>query len=226
MYDLPTSTDPLPPGATAGPVHFHNSGSSFDVFFICPSSIEVSKDGLPFDVSDPAGGEDAIEGACGFGPSPDSASPHNMFELEVLFDGSDPTLAGHAHGQYALDPSHWGAALPTDPGQTEEPRCEVPADPACDENNDPTGGGEPIRVPCPPPGQSTPDVRVSFGEEVSNACVNVFRGSGGITQITGIPLPGEGEIVPLGPTWGFVVGLLAAAFWMLRRRQLASRSAG
>ncbi len=191
MYDLTASTAPVPGGATAGPVHFHNAGSSFEVFFICPSSLLVLKDGIPFDVSDPNGGEDSIEGACGFGPSPDSAVPHNMFELEVLFDGSDPTLAGHSHGQYSPDPSHWGAGLPTDPGQTQEPRCEEPADPDCDENNDPTGGGEPNSVPCPAPGQSDEGIRVSFGEEVSNACVNVVRGSGGVTLITAITLPGE-----------------------------------
>ena len=55
MYDLPTSTDPVPSGATAGPVHFHNAGSSFEVFFVCPSSIMVLKDGIAFDVSDPTG---------------------------------------------------------------------------------------------------------------------------------------------------------------------------
>ncbi len=192
MYDLPSSTTPLPPGSTAGPVHFHNSDASFEVFFTCPSSILVLKDGLPFDVSDPGGGEDSIEGACGFGPSPSAAIPHNMFELEVLFDGSDPTLAGHNHGQYSPDPSHWGAGLPTDPNQLDEPRCEVPDDPNCDGNNDPTGGGEPGSVPCPPgvePGRD-PNFRVSFGEEVSNACVNVVRGSGGDVLITGIPIPG------------------------------------
>ena len=227
MYDLPRSTDPVPRGETAGPVHFHNSGASFEIFFICPSSLLVLKDGIPFDVSDPAGGgEDSIEGACGFGPSPDSAVPHNMFELEVLFDGSDPTLAGHNHGQYSPDPSHWGAALPTDPNQLGPPTCEVPDDPNCNGDNDPTSGGKPESVPCPEPREFPPGVRVSFGEEGSNACVNVVRGSGGRVLITAIPLPGEGEIVPLGPTWGFVVGLLAAAFWMLRRRQLASRSAG
>ncbi len=60
MYDLPSSTDPLPLGATAGPVHFHNAGQSFEVFFNCPSSILVLKDGIPFDVSDPGGGERAM----------------------------------------------------------------------------------------------------------------------------------------------------------------------
>ncbi len=138
MYDLPSSTTPLSPGSTAGPVHFHNSGASFEVFFTCPSSILVLKDGLPFDVSDPGGGEDSIEGACGFGPSPSAAIPHNMFELEVLFDGSDPTLAGHSHGQYSPDPSHWGAGLPTDP--QDPPTCTLPMDPDCTAANDPTGG--------------------------------------------------------------------------------------
>ena len=52
-----------------------------------------------------------MEGAVGFAPSPNSIVPHNMFELEVLFDDSDPTLEGHNHGQYSLDPSHWGASI-------------------------------------------------------------------------------------------------------------------
>ena len=206
MYDLPSSTTPLSPGSTAGPVHFHNSGSSFDVFFTCGVSILVLKDGLAFDVSDPAGGEDSVEGACGFGPSPTAAIPHNMFELEVLFDGSDPTLAGHSHGQYSPDPSHWGAGLPTDPSQTQAPTCTLPMDPGCDAGNDPVGGGIPTPVPCPPGGPGTdPSVRFTFGVEVSNACVNVVRGSGGTTSITEIPFS---MLVPALDQWGLAALLL------------------
>ncbi len=224
MYDLPSSTTPLPPGSTAGPVHFHNSGASFEVFFTCPSSILVLKDGIPFDVSDPTGGEDSVEGACGFGPSPSAAIPHNMFELEVLFDGSDPTLAGHSHGQYSPDPSHWGAGLPTDPGPIPDPpTCTLPMDPDCDTANDPTGGGAPATVPCPPggPGQD-PDSRFTFGEEVSNACVNVVRGSGGVTQITKIPFPNT-NIIPTLSQWGLILFglvLLTAGFLTIRWRGL------
>ena len=67
----------------------------------------------------------------------------------------------------------------------------LPDDPDCDENNDPTGGSEPIPVPCPGPGEPDEGIRISFGEEVSNACVTVVRGSGGVTLITAIPLPRE-----------------------------------
>jgi len=208
MYDLAFSTVPLAPGALAGPVHFNNGGHTFEVYFQGPpgpaSSIIILKDGVVFDPSDPSplGGEDSIEGKAGFGPSPNSAVPHNMFELEVLFDGSDPTLNGHNHGQYSPDPSHWGAALPSDPlpGQPGEPgqggvpvpRCEIPRDPGCDANNNPTGGEPSIPVlPCPSAPPQLLDIRISFGNEVSNACVNVVRGSGGLVEITRIPLPGE-----------------------------------
>ena len=80
-------------------VEFHNSGAQFDVFMLGGASISVFKDGIPFDPSDPAGGEASIQGAAGFGPSPNAATPHNMFELEVLFDGSNGSLNGHSHGQ-------------------------------------------------------------------------------------------------------------------------------
>jgi len=290
MYDLPSSTTPVGEGETAGPVHFHNSEAEFEIFFTCPSSILVLKDGLAFDVSDPAGGEDSIEGACGFGPSPSSAVPHNMFELEVLFDGSDPTLAGHSHGVYSPDPSHWGAALPplpTDPG--EPPICTVPVDPDCDSGNDPVGGGLPQTVQCPlggpggcgcnadlngdglvtvadfsiffsclggpaiggcessdlncdgvidsfdndifqcqfeggvPNAACCEDVRFSFGAEVSNACVNVVRGSGGTTQVTAILFP---VAVPtLSQSALILVGLLllGAGFLTIRRRGLPTQ---
>ena len=188
----------------------------------------VLKDGIYFDVSDPTGGEDSIEGACGFGPSPESAVPHNMFELEVLFDGSDPTLAGHSHGQYSPDPSHWGAGLPTDPGQTQDPTCTLPSDPNCNAANDPEGGGFPTTVPCPPggPGQGQdPDIRFSFGEEVSNACVNVVRGSGGTTLVTEIPFP-QLSSVPTLSQWGLILFgllLLSAGFLTIRWRRLPTR---
>ena len=190
MYDLPSSTAELLPGL-AGPVHFHNGGSTFEVYFVIPLGLEILKDGVTF-VPTEEDGELSLEGASGFGPSPNSTTPHNMFELEVLFDGSDTTLAGHSHGQYSPDPSHWGAALPTDPGQQQQPVCVLAEDPVCDEGNDPTGGGKPMTVDCPSPDSTDQGgIRISFGAEVSNACVNVVRGSGGLTQITAIPLPGE-----------------------------------
>ncbi len=218
MYDLPSSVVPLTAGLKAGPVHFHNSGASFDVFFNIgfDPELEILKDGAPFDPSGPVGGEPSIEGASGFGSSPNSTAPHNMFELEVLFDGSDVSLMGHNHGQYSPDPSHWGAGLPTDPSQTEEPQCVLADDPDCDPDNDPSGGGEPIPVECPvecpdagDPTNECPDptnpanfnfgqnefIQVLFGEDVSNACVNVVFGSGGDTEITAIPLPGEDLVI-------------------------------
>ena len=202
MYDLPSSDEELASGSKAGPVHFHNNGASFDVFFNIgfEPTLEILKDGAPFDPSDPTdpSGEPSIEGAAGFGPSPNSATPHNMFELEVLFDGSDPTLSGHSHGQYSPDPSHWGAALPTDPSQS-EPRCvRQTEETVCDANNDPSGGGEPIPVQCPDDGTDPGEaIQFLFGEDVSNACVNVIRGSGGRTQITAIPLPGEVRFIDI-----------------------------
>ncbi len=79
MYDLVSSAEPLSFGSMAGPVHFHNSGSSFEVYFLIPSGLSILRDGVPFDPSDPGGGEPSFEGAWGFDPSPYSASPHNMF---------------------------------------------------------------------------------------------------------------------------------------------------
>ena len=149
-------------------VEFHNSGAQFDVFMSGGTSISVFKDGIPFDPSDPAGGEASIQGAAGFGPSPNAATPHNMFELEVLFDGSDPTLAGHSHGQYSPDPSHWGAGFTDNPRPVPQPETICPPDDTTDPGGDPKG--ELL---------------------VSNACVNVVRGSGGEVQIFLIPLPGE-----------------------------------
>jgi len=213
MYDFPENTTPLVPGAVVGPVHFHNAGSIFEVFFTCPASILVLKDEAVLDVSDPAGGEDSFQGACGFGPSPNAASPHNMFELEVLFDGSDPTLAGHNHGQYSPDPSHWGASLPRD--TPPDPVCSLPNDPQCDPDNIPTGGGDPTIVPCPVPldlEQLPPGVRVSFSPASSNACVEVKRGQAGNIRIRRIPLPEPGALLSLGSGW-----LLLA--WLDQRRR-------
>ena len=102
MYDLITETAELAVGTTVGPVHFHNGGSFFDVFFEVEAGepgVIVFKDGFVLDLSGPAGGEPSMQGAVGFGPSPNSATPHNMFELEVLFDGSNGSLNGHSHGQ-------------------------------------------------------------------------------------------------------------------------------
>jgi len=213
MYDFPMNRTALALGELAGPVHFHNAGSTFEVFFTCPASILVLKDGAVLDVSDPAGGEDSFQGACGFGPSPNAASPHNMFELEVLFDGSDPTLAGHNHGQYSPDPSHWGASLPRD--TPPDPVCSLPNDPQCDPDNIPTGGGDPTIVPCPAPldlEQLPPGVRVSFSPASSNACVEVKRGQAGNIRIRRIPLPEPGALLSLGP------GLMLLG-WLDRRRR-------
>ncbi len=57
MYDIVGATEPLLPGEIVGPVHFHNSGSDLEVFFLGGSDILVLKDGLPHDTSDPGGGE-------------------------------------------------------------------------------------------------------------------------------------------------------------------------
>ena len=147
MYDFVDSVAPVGPGDTAGPVHFHNGGALFEVFFLGSGDISVLKDGEPLDLSDPAGGEDSMGGAVGFGASPNSATPHNMFELEVLFTAEMP--AGHSHGQYSPDPSHWGADLPTDPAPEPEQCTIQPEEIQCFPTEIPPG--EPIPVPCPEP---------------------------------------------------------------------------
>ena len=65
------------------------------------------------------------------------------------------------------------------------------------------------------------DIRFSFGEEVSNACVNVERGSGGTTLVTEIPFVS----VPALSVWGLVVLTLAltAGVIVVARRSRVSR---
>jgi len=183
MYDLVGSAPAFSPGTVVGPVHFHNAGALFEVFFVVggpPPGIIVLKDGVLLDLF--AGNpEPSMEGAVGFGASPNSNTPHNMFELEVLFDGTDPTLAGHNHGEYSPDPSHWGASVEEQPGEPQT--TNPPTEPCLPRHEEPTPGRQqPTPVPEPTP---VPD------GQVSNACVEVVRGSGGFTLIDERPIPGE-----------------------------------
>lgn len=121
MYDVSTSTTPLGVGTRVGPVSFQiGSGSLFDVFFVQggpntgfgpnpPTSaggtgdrVEVYRNGSLFDNS--AG---CVVGAADHNStSPNFATAHNLFELEVR-------LTGLPGGCYSPEPAFWSATLPT-----------------------------------------------------------------------------------------------------------------
>ena len=172
MYDKLDSLTPLGSSDIAGPVHFHNDASTFEVYFAhqFTGGVLVLKDGAVHDTSDPAGGEASFSGALGFGTSPNSAARHNMFELEVLFTATMPN--GHSHGQYSPDPSHWGADLPRQPAPDPQECIVQPQPIRCFPTEIPPGAPEPSE--CPPfPPQRSSSTRVVFGEASSNACVDV-----------------------------------------------------
>lgn len=224
MYDMLDSLTPLGPGDIAGPVHFHNDASTFEVYFGDQfiDGVLVLKDGAVHDTSDPEGGEASFSGAHGFGTSPSSATPHNMFELEVLFTSSMPN--GHSHGQYSPDPSHWGADLPQQPAP-EPQECIVQPQPiGCFPTEIPPGGPEP--TDCPPFSPQDPDPngpRFVFGEASSNACVDVDLD--GTVTIETIPLAGEGGAIPTVSEWGLIImtllALTAGTLVFARRRRPA-----
>ena len=114
-----------------------------------------------------------MEGAVGFAPSPNSIVPHNMFELEVLFDDSDPTLEGHNHGQYSLDPSHWGASIQQ---QGSDPLPNAIPDFECEVRDD----NRILAVASTLPGDDL---------AVSSACVEVIGGTGGFTLVDPFIIP-------------------------------------
>lgn len=186
MYDLPGSAPALPLGTSVGPVHFHNGGHLFEVFFVVggpPPGIIVFKDGVLLNLFQ-GNLEPSMEGAVGFGTSPNSNDLHNMLELEVLFDGSDGTLAGHNHGQYSPDPSHWGASVQQQdrPQPVPVPEFSCPRLDGDKANFHPAGHSQDKLVVQTAPGDKL---------AVSSACVQVVRGTGGRTLIDELVIPGE-----------------------------------
>lgn len=135
----------------------------------------VFKDGIKLNDEDLFDGneEPSMEGAVGFAPSPNSIVPHNMFELEVLFDDSDPTLEGHNHGQYSLDPSHWGASIQQ---QGSDPLPNAIPDFECEVRDD----NRILAVASTLPGDDL---------AVSSACVEVIGGTGGFTLVDPFIIP-------------------------------------
>ena len=84
-----------------------------------------------------------------------------------------------------------------------------------------TGVADDVIFQCqfggPPNAACCEDVRFNFGAEVSNACVNVVRGSGGASQITAIPF---GFAAPSLSQWGLILssGLLMVGLAIKRRK--------
>jgi hypothetical protein len=219
MYDSPGDQASIT--GLSGPIEF-NVGSTpatqqhFQVFFQASSpfiSVWRSVGGgspVPFNIN--PGGTPLMVGKRSFGPSRNSATPHMMHELSVLVDCSDPTLnCGNPtnHGVYSPDPSHWGASNSSssnDPGH-----CVLP-DSAC-------GQGFPRTVDCAVPGSFS-----AFGDPVSNACVEILRGTGGTTRITKVPLPNETAAVPALNPWGVMcltLILVTGGMVFIRRRYQA-----
>ena len=224
MYDMLDSLTPLGAADIAGPVHFHNDDSTFEVYFGDQFSggVLVLKDGVVHDTSDPAGGEDSFSGAHGFAPSPNSATPHNMFELEVLFNATMPN--GHSHGEYSPDPSHWGADLPQQPAPEPQECIQQPEPIGCFPTDIPPGDPEPVDCPPFPPQDPDPNVpRFVFGEESSNACVDVELD--GTVFVETIPIAGEGGAIPTVTEWGLIImtllALTAGTIVFARRRRPA-----
>ena len=182
MYDATNRTDDFTSSAPAASVEF-NVG--VPVLVPCPTGgpghhyvvnftdtgIVVLQDGCLFNATG------IMEGARFFGLSPNSSVPHRMFELEVAFDCSDPTLnCPSTPGVYSPDPAYWGAtATHTD----EPPHCEKAVSPDCD-------APPPIIATCADQGAFE-----VFGDRVSAACTEVLRNSGGIVHITKTHLPSE-----------------------------------
>ena len=199
MYDAVESLVPFEKGELGGPVHFRSGGSTFEVFF-STSGLTVLKDGVPFDVSDPHDrrAPDWISGAVGFGPSPNSDVPHNTFELKVRLgrDSGTPNRRSRATHPvprtdlHELKPSHWGAELPAIPSIDPDRATIRPEPTLCDPIRIPEETGRAVDLTFSGDlAQIAPDVRVSFGEAVSSACVGVTQD--GTVEITPIALPGE-----------------------------------
>lgn len=108
MYDFPVRTTPL---GTTDSVHvsFNTveqvSGQPklivYDIYIGPNGNVQILQQGQPT----PAG---HIIAAAGFGPSPNSATPHVTAELQV------PLVAGPP-STYSPDPLYWGASLPPTP---------------------------------------------------------------------------------------------------------------
>jgi hypothetical protein len=196
MYDFVASTTAMGFGDISGPVHFHNAGILFEVFFgdsFGPDPCLILQDGVPIPIVVEAG-EANFECAIGFDTSPNSAVPHNMFEFEVLFTGGATGMPnGHSHGAYSPDPSHWGADLQRDPPQSPAPQkpeeCTIQLEQTNCDPIEPAPEGLPIPCPRFPPEFPQTGLRFSFGEATSNACVDVD--TNGDVTITPISLPGE-----------------------------------
>jgi hypothetical protein len=186
MYDELSSTTPFGPTDLAGPVQFvvgvlPGTGHRYAVYFNS-AGIVCLRDGEPFDAAG------VMEGAVSFGPSRNSATPHNQLELAVEFDCSDPSLNGSCTGIYRPAPSFWHANIPPAPI---EAHCVNASGDSCD-------SASPVEVDC-----STPGAFQVFGPDVSNACFSVRPGTGGVIDITSImtihaSVVGNGSIKPGG----------------------------
>jgi len=203
MYDELNATNNFGGANAAGSVEFSVGADHYVVSFFA-AGIVVLKNGAFFDATG------IMEGARFFGPSPNSMSSHRMFELEVAFDCTDPTLVPicpPTPGVYSPAPSHWGATASN--SNTSPAHCELLSGTAC---NSPA----PASVPC-----STPGAFQVFGEQVSAACVEVMPGTGGTVKITRIPLPAETNSVPSLTVWGMIalaLSLVGAGMTFVLRR--------
>ncbi len=124
MYDYLGRTDPnFAAGEFIADIKFPITRQGVHI----PITVQVRGDGsggATFTVVQTSSGTPVLdtdmEGAVGFGPSPESSSSHLLIELEVSLnipDGFSSVLPGtNGDGDYSPDPAFWGASAAKDAG--------------------------------------------------------------------------------------------------------------
>jgi hypothetical protein len=137
MYDLPFRTNRL---AANDSVHINFSTVEqvsgiypkliiYDIYVYGNQTVQILQQGKPT----PAGN---IVAAVGFGPSPNSATPHVTAELQVPLAAGPPST-------YSSDPNYWGASVPpTPPPPPDPPDCQVSVLSVCIKTQDQIGAWE------------------------------------------------------------------------------------